>query len=110
MGLFEMKDMVMKARKMQKDMKRQQKELAKQNFEGVAGDGLVRIIMNGKNEVKEVKLDASVVNANDVRRLEDLIRFAVNDAGHKASEAAKESMSGMMSGMDMGAMSKMLGM
>ena len=108
--MFEMKDMMLKARKMQKDMKKQQKALAKQLFEASSGGGMVKVRMNGKQEVLAVEIDPTVVQSGDVKMLQDLIKSAMNEVGRKVGDATKSSMSQAMGDMDMGAMGKMLGM
>ncbi len=54
--------LLQQAQKMQQDMQKAQEELAKKEHVGEAGAGLVRVTINGKHEVKQVELDASLFN------------------------------------------------
>ena len=56
---------------------------------------MVTVVMNGKGEIKSVKLDKSAVDPDDVEMLEDLIIVAINDASQKAEELSKDKMGPM---------------
>jgi len=56
--------------------------------------------MNGKKEIKSIKLDKTAVDPDDVEMLEDLLIVAINDASAKADEMSKDKMPmGGMGGM-----------
>ena len=61
-------------------------------MEGTAGGGMVKIIMNCKNEVKKIELDPSIIKEEEKQMMEDLIVAALNDAKTKAEEKSKEEM------------------
>ena len=67
------------AQKMQEQMEKAQAELANAEVTGVAGGGLVKIVMNGKHEVKRVAIDQTVMS-EEKEVAEDLIAAAINDA------------------------------
>ena len=93
-----MGDMMKKAQKMQEEMQKAQEEIAKAEVTGEAGAGLVKVIMNGRHDVRKVDIDSSLMSEEkDI--LEDLLAAAVNDAVRRVEENQKEKMSGMMSGM-----------
>ena len=76
------------AQKMQAKLQKERVELENTNYEGKSS--LVTITINGKKEVKSVKLDISDdVSKDDVEMLEDMIMLAMNDAVKKA-DADKE--------------------
>ena len=56
---------------------------------------MVVVVMNGKKEIKSIKLDKSAVDPDDVEMLEDLILVAIKDANTKAEELSKEKMGPM---------------
>jgi len=74
------------AQKMQEDAMRAQKEVEETIVEGQASGGLVKVKMTGAKNVTEVKIDAAVVDPEDVEMLEDLLVAALSDAGTKADE------------------------
>ena len=69
-----------------------QESLASLEVEGTAGGGMVKIIMNCKNEVKKIELDPSIIKEEEKQMMEDLIVAALNDAKTKAEEKSKEEM------------------
>ena len=83
-------DMMEKAQKMQKKMQEIQESLASLEVEGTAGGGMVKIVMNCKNEVKKIELDPSIIKQEEKQMMEDLIVAALNDAKTKAEEKSKE--------------------
>lgn len=88
------------AQAMQGKMKEAQEEMAKMEITGESGAGLVKVVMNGKHEVKNVVIDPSVFE-EDREFAEDLIAAAVNDAVQRVSATTKEKMSEMTGGMDL---------
>ncbi len=91
-------NLMKQAQKMQSEMVKAQEELAKAEIEGQAGGGMVTVVMNGKHEVKRVKIDDSLLG-DDKEMLEDLVAAAINDAVHKVEETTKDKFSGLASGM-----------
>jgi DNA-binding YbaB/EbfC family protein len=89
-----MGNLMKQAQMMQENMKRTQAELATVEVEGLAGNGLVKVLMTCRNEVKRVSLDDSVMD--DKETLEDLIVIAFKDALSKAEKTSEERMAGLM--------------
>jgi DNA-binding YbaB/EbfC family protein len=93
-------NLMKQAQKMQEDMQRAQEEIANMEIEGQSGGGLVKVVMNGKHELRKVAIDDSLVgDAQDM--LEDLVAAAVNDAAHKLAEASQSKLSGLTNGMEL---------
>ncbi|UTW13624.1 YbaB/EbfC family nucleoid-associated protein [Marinobacterium rhizophilum] len=88
------------AQKMQEDMQRVQEEVARAEVSGESGAGLVKIVMNGRHDVKSVAIDDSLME-EDKEILEDLIAAAVNDAVRKVESNTKEQMSKVTAGMQL---------
>ena len=91
-GGMNMNALMQQARKMQEQMQKAQEELENAEVVGKAGGDMVTVIMNGKKEIKSIKLDKTAVDPDDVEMLEDLIIVAINDANNKAEELSKEKM------------------
>jgi DNA-binding YbaB/EbfC family protein len=87
------------AQEMQKNMQKMQDKLALDEFSGISGGNTVHIILNGKGELKKIKIDPEIANKDDVEMLEDLIIAAYNDAKRKVDEASEGGMAGMLGGM-----------
>jgi nucleoid-associated protein EbfC len=80
------------AQAMQDNVKKAQEELATLEVTGESGSGTVKITTTCKHEVKRVQIDPSVVVADEVDMLEDLITAALKDASRKASEIEQQKM------------------
>ena len=91
-------NLMKQAQKMQAKMQEQQEQLAKEETTGESGGGLVKVLMNGKHEVRRVTIDDSLFE-DDKDMLEDLLAAAVNDAVHKVSQKTQESMAGLTDGL-----------
>jgi len=87
------------AQQLQKQMEQLQEELAEKRVEASAGGGMVTVVVNGKQDFIDVKIDPEVVNPDDVEILEDLIVAAANQAREKAQEMAKQEMSKIAGGL-----------
>lgn len=94
-----MKDLMKQAQKMQQEMLKQQEELENQIFEASSGGGMVIVQINGKFEVKSIKIDPQAVDPEDVEMLEDLIVAALQEAHNKASAASSDAMGKLTGGM-----------
>lgn len=84
---------------MQAKMENMQAELAELDAEGVAGGGMVRVTLNGKGEMRGVKIDPSLLNPQEVEILEDLLLTAHNNAKQNSEELAKEKTAELTAGL-----------
>ena len=98
-GMGNMQKMMKQVQKMQADMARVQEEAENKQVETTAGGGAIRIVVNGKQEIVELKIQPEVVDPEDVEMLEDLIVAAVNEAMRKAQEMLAQDMSKVTGGM-----------
>jgi nucleoid-associated protein EbfC len=90
-----MGNLMKQAQQMQANMEKAQQELALMEVTGQSGGGMVKIIMNGKHDVKKVRIE-DVLFEDDKEMLEDLIAAAVNDAVRQVEKTSQERMAGMM--------------
>ncbi len=89
------------AKKMQEDMEKMQKDMASKEFEGSSGAGLVSCCVTGKNHIKSLQIDASLVKEDEKDMLEDLIIAALNDALEKVKKETEQQMGSLTGGMDL---------
>jgi DNA-binding YbaB/EbfC family protein len=68
-------------------------ELKKIKVEGSAGGGMIRVEMDGEQNVLSVKIDPELLKDNDVSMLEDMVLAAFNDAKKKVTDKTRESFS-----------------
>ena len=76
--------MMKQAAQLQSKMQAMQEELGNVEVEGISGGGLVAVRMTAKMEVKGVRIDPSLMKAEEREVLEDLLVTAHNDARRKA--------------------------
>ena len=93
--------MMKQAAQLQSKMQEMQQELGNVEVEGIAGGGLVAVRMSAKMEVKAVKIDASLMKAEEREILEDLLVTAHNDARRKAEAAMQEKMQALTGGLQL---------
>ena len=88
------------AQKMQKDMAKIQTEMASKTVEATAGGGMVTVVVNGNQEVTNIKIEKEVVNSDDIEMLENLIIAAINEGLRKSKEMVADGMSKLTGGMN----------
>lgn len=89
------------AQEMTGRMQEMQEKLLDQTVTGSAGGGVVTVETDGKGHLRSVKIDPSVVNADDVAMLEDLLVVAVREAQKKAGELEAREASALTGGMNL---------
>jgi DNA-binding YbaB/EbfC family protein len=95
-----MGNLMKQAQKMQEDMQKAQAEVANMEVEGQAGGGMVKVVMNGRHEIRKVTLDDSLMQ-DDKEMIEDLLAAAVNDAVRRVEQQTQEKMAGVTAGLDL---------
>ncbi len=89
MSRFDQAKMLMKVKKIQK-------ELQKQVIIVEKGDGAVRVEITGEQKIKKVHIDPTFVNLDDIGQLERWVEDAVKDAIAESQRIAAEKMQPMM--------------
>src|SRR5262245_46232349 len=77
---------------LQARMTKLQETLGTQKITASSGGGMVSATVDGKGEVKEIRIDPTCVDKNDVEMLEDLVVAAVTQAQAKARQMYEEEM------------------
>jgi len=83
---------------LQSRLAKAQQELEVTEIEVSSGGGAVKIIVNGQQKIKSIKINKEVVNPEELEMLEDLILSAVTEAINKSQEAASAKMGGLTGG------------
>ena len=89
MSKFDQAKLVMKARKLQK-------ELQKEIITVEAGEGAVKVEITGEQKIKKIHIDAESVDLEDIGQLENWIEEAVKEAIAQSQKLAAEKMQPMM--------------
>jgi DNA-binding YbaB/EbfC family protein len=82
-------------------MMKAQEDLQKKEVEGSAGGGMVKVVLNGANQLVSIKIDPEVVDPKDVEMLEDLIVAAHSNAMEKIKEISESTFGSITSGMSL---------
>jgi nucleoid-associated protein EbfC len=89
------------AQQMQAQVARAQEKLKTTEVEGTAGGGMVKVVMNGNQEVVSLKIDKQAVDPNDVEMLEDLVMAAFKNAQERVAELTNSALGGLSSGLNL---------
>ena len=95
--------MMRQAQQLQNRLAKVQQELEELTVEGSAGGGVVRVTMNGRQEVSEVVIEpeaAPNLEQEDIDLLQDLVAAAVNDASARTQQMAAEKMNAVTGGLN----------
>ena len=83
---------------LQARLNKAQQELEAVEMEVSSGGGAVKVVVNGQQKIKSIKINKEVVNPEDVEMLEDLVLSAVTEAITKSQEAAAAKLGGLTGG------------
>jgi DNA-binding YbaB/EbfC family protein len=72
----------------QEQISKLQAELDVSEFEGSAGNGLVKVVLNGQKELKSITIQPDCVDREDIEGLQDLIQGAFKDASEKLEKSS----------------------
>jgi DNA-binding YbaB/EbfC family protein len=98
MAMPNMQGMMKQVQKLQEKMAQVQAELEQKTVSADAGGGMVRVVVNGKQQLISISVEKEVVNPDDIEMLEDLIVSAVNRGLEEASKMAQDEMAKVTAG------------
>lgn len=85
--------------KMLNDLRKAQKQLAKEIVEVEAGDGAVVVQISAELKIVSIKINPEQVDLDDISELENWVKIAIRDGLAKAQEIAAEKMKPLMGGL-----------
>jgi DNA-binding YbaB/EbfC family protein len=91
--------MMKQVQEMQAKMQQMQAELEQMEVTGQSGAGMVRVTLNGKGEMRGVKIDPSLLKPDEAEIVEDLIIAATQDAKSKVDQASQDKMKDIAGGL-----------
>ncbi|AZL16226.1 YbaB/EbfC family nucleoid-associated protein [Rickettsiales endosymbiont of Stachyamoeba lipophora] len=89
------------AQDMQKKMTEMKEKLDQAEFEGHAGAGMVKVLLQGNGQLKKINIDPQVIDKDDTEMLEDLIVAAFNDAKNKLDQETESSSGDAFGGLNL---------
>ena len=93
--------MMQQAQEMQSKMADIQDKLSHLEIEGSSGAGLIKVTLSGKNDVRKIKIDPSLIDPKEPDILEDLLIAAFNDAKSKVESEVNSKMSEVTGGLQL---------
>jgi nucleoid-associated protein EbfC len=98
----DMRQIMKQAQMMKEQLAAAQAELAGKRFQGTAGGGMVKAVVNGSHELVQIEISPEVVDPDDVEMLQDLVVAAVRQAQEAAGGAVSDQLGGLTGGLDLG--------
>ena len=89
--------LLQQAQMMQKKMQEVENKLKTIEVEGEVSNGIIKVTMNGKGDMKKIKIDPSL--KEDVEIIEDLLMAAISEAKKKADNLSDNEMKAITGGM-----------
>ncbi|HTR97061.1 MAG TPA: YbaB/EbfC family nucleoid-associated protein [Candidatus Acidoferrales bacterium] len=83
-------DLMKQAQKVQKQMGELQEKLAEERYEASAGGGLVQVVVDGKQMLRQLKLSPKLLEDGDVTMIEDLVMTAMGEAQRSSADKMNE--------------------
>jgi DNA-binding YbaB/EbfC family protein len=89
MSRFDQAKMVLKVKKIQKELQREVLTIEK-------GDGAVKVEITGEQKIKKIHIDPKFVDLEDIGQLEDWLEEAIKEAIADSQKLAAEKLQPMM--------------
>ncbi len=96
---FDMNSLMQQAKKVQERIGEIHEELANERIEAVAGGGMVKVVVNGQQEVIQLTVSDEALEAG-AEMLSDMILVAVTDAMKKSRALAQEKLGQVTGGLN----------
>ena len=98
---FNPMDILKNASGIQAKMEEMKKSMESLSVSGYGGD-MVRVDMNGRMEITDVKISPDAIDASDPSMTEQLVKAACTDAYNKMKQKMNEELSSRMGGLPPG--------
>lgn len=98
-GGLDMNALMKQAQEMQSQMEEAQASLKDETVEASAGGGMVKVVMSGDMELREITIDPEAVDPEEADMLGDMVLAAVNEALRSSQELANTKMGGITGGL-----------
>lgn len=93
-----MNQLMKQAQQMQAKITTLQKELEVREMDVSSGGGMVKIKINGKQEILDIKINKECVDPNEIDMLEELIKTALNESVKESKDMVSNAMSKVTGG------------
>jgi hypothetical protein len=79
-------DLMKQAQKVQKQMSELQDRLGEERYEATAGGGMVKVVVDGKQILKQLTISPDAMKDGDPTIIEDLVMTAMGEAQRVSAE------------------------
>jgi len=93
--------MMKQAQEMQAKMGEMQERMDQTEVTGQSAGGMIEITLNGKGEMRGLKIDPSLIKSDEAEVLEDLIVAAHNDAKTRVEAKVQGEMADLTGGLNL---------
>lgn len=97
--MFDMAKLMKQAQNMQKDIEGIQQELAQTEISGSAGGGAVKVVCDGRGELKSLSISDEAMG--DRETLEEMVLTALRETLAKAAEMSQQKMAAVTQGLNL---------
>jgi DNA-binding YbaB/EbfC family protein len=98
-GFGPLGNIMKQAQELQERLTRVQEEAAAKTVEASAGGGMVTVVINGRLQVTELRIEPEVMKSGDTEMLQDLVTAAVNKGIRAAQDMMPEEMKKVTGGL-----------
>jgi DNA-binding YbaB/EbfC family protein len=98
-GFGPLGNIMKQAQELQERLTRVQEEAAAKTVEASAGGGMVTVVINGRLQVTELRIEPGVMKSGDTEMLQDLVIAAVNKGIRAAQDMMAEEMKKITGGL-----------
>ena len=98
-GFGPLGNIMKQAQELQERLTRVQEEAAAKTVEASAGGGMVTVVLNGRLQVVELRIEPEVMKSGDAEMLQDLVIAAVNQGIRAAQDMMAEEMKKITGGL-----------
>jgi DNA-binding YbaB/EbfC family protein len=92
-------DLVKQAQRLQAEVAKAQEELKAATVEASAGGGMVRAVVSGDLELRELHIDPRAIDPDDAEIVAEMVMAAVNEALRSAQELANRKLGAATGGL-----------
>ncbi|MBF0361057.1 MAG: YbaB/EbfC family nucleoid-associated protein [Oligoflexia bacterium] len=94
-----MNQLMKQAQQMQSKIAQLQNELSARELDISSGGGMIKIKINGKQEILSLKINRECIDPDDIESLEELLKTAVNQAVKESNDMVSNAMSKVTGGL-----------
>ena len=95
-----MNNLLKQAQQMQQKMSTLQKELEARELETSSGGGMIKVKINGNQEILDVTLNQECLDSGDVEMISEIIKVGINQAIKESQDMVSSAMSKITGGIN----------